>query len=458
MQAHSSLSLATERRLTLTLGSVFALRMFGLFMLLPVFSVVGLSLDGATPALIGTALGIYGLTQAILQIPFGALSDLYGRRLLIIIGLLLFILGGAVAACSDSIWGVIVGRAIQGAGAISSVVMALLSDLIEESRRPKALALVGMSIGVTFVSALMLGPVLVDWFGLSGLFWLNVLLGCAALAMVVFAVPSAKPVERHHGVSSATRFYLALKHHDLWVLNGGIFVLHLVLTGLFILLPTHLATQLSLPIGQHSRIYFLAIVLSIPVFLPVLMAARRLAVKSLMLMSVGLLSLGLLLLLLPMGVVGITVALIVFFAGFNALEALLPSQVGSTAPVAARGTSMGVYSSAQFLGIFFGAQLAGWLAPELGLRLMVSLMVVVMCGWGVWVLLRPSLRKLVTRHWVLGGNNLLTDTWQKSLLNIRGVEEAVVIESERMLMLKVDESLLDEIALQACLAEAESPA
>ena len=225
-----------ERKATSILASIFALRMLGLFMIIPVFALYGQKLEGATPALIGLAIGIYGLTQAVLQIPVGLWADRINRKLLIIIGLILFAIGGAVAAMSHSIWGVILGRAIQGAGAISAVVMALLADLTREEQRTKAMSTIGMSIGMSFAVAFILGPLVAGHFGLSGLFWATSVLAILGLSLL-HLVPQPTVIIKQHHDSYWQQFKQSLLHPELARLNAGIFILHLVMTASFVLLP-----------------------------------------------------------------------------------------------------------------------------------------------------------------------------------------------------------------------------
>jgi MFS family permease len=224
---------ALERRSTFALSSIFALRMLGLFMIIPVFSVAGQTYEYATPALLGLAVGIYGLTQAILQIPFSLIADRYSRKPLVVFGLLLFALGGAIAAMSDTIYGVIIGRAIAGGGAVSAVVMALLADVTREENRMKAMATMGMSIGVSFAVAFSLGPWLTGLVGISGLFWVTTIMGLAAISML-FLVPKVTRHHRNYQQGYLAQLKQVLKMGDLNRLHVSVFSLHLLLTAMFI--------------------------------------------------------------------------------------------------------------------------------------------------------------------------------------------------------------------------------
>lgn len=371
----------SQPRLIAVLALVFALRMFGLFLLLPVFVIYGMELVNATPVLVGTAIGIYGLTQALLQIPLGMLSDRYGRRPLILFGLLLFIAGGAVAALSDHIIGVILGRAIQGAGAISSVIMALVADVVSEQRRTRAMALLGMSIGAAFVLAMVLGPVLASELGLAGLFWISSGLGVLALLLVWWTVPAGSPGGVMLGGIDQWR---ALRgNHALWRLAAGIFVLHLVMTALFVLLPARLSAMPSLAVAAHSWVYLAVMLISFLLMVPLILLSERGSPRRAMLIAIALLALACGALLLPVaGLPWLLLLLVVFFAGFNALEAMLPSLASRTVPATLRGRAMGLYSSCQFLGVFAGAQLAGLLGSG---GVLLPLMLLLLLVWAVLV-------------------------------------------------------------------------
>ena len=243
-----------ERKATMALSGIFALRMLGLFMIIPVFAIYGKVLTGATPALIGLAIGIYGLTQAVLQIPVGLLADRINRKTLIIAGLLLFAVGGVVAALSSTIQGVILGRAIQGSGAISAVVMALLADLTREEHRTKAMSTIGMSIGLSFAVAFILGPLVAAHFGLSGLFWATSILAILGLVLLN-TVPQPLIILKQHSDSYWQQFRQCLVHPELLRLNIGILVLHLVMTASFVLLPHLLIDYAHLPASQHGWVY-----------------------------------------------------------------------------------------------------------------------------------------------------------------------------------------------------------
>ena len=350
----------TLTRTAASLASIVGLRMFGLFLILPVFAIYGQELEGATPSLIGLAIGIYGLTQALLQIPLGMVSDRVGRRPVIFAGLLLFLLGSVVAALSDHIVGVILGRALQGAGAISAVVMALAADLTPPERRTRIMAAIGMSVGAAFMLALMLGPVIASWAGLSGLFWTTALLALAAMVSLVTVVPSS----RGHQVQSSSPRLRGLLHvlrnADLMRLNLAVGVLHFVLTGAFLAVPLMLADGMGLAVDDHWKVYIPVLLLSVLLLVPAIGFGERtgrqrlVLVMALLLLTLVLTSQSLV----PAGF-GFLVTLWLFFSAFNVLEASLPSLVSRYGPNAERGAALGVYGTSQFGGAFLGGVLGG---------------------------------------------------------------------------------------------------
>lgn len=441
----------TELSTTGSLAAIFALRMFGLFMILPVFAVYGGRLEGATPLLIGTAIGAYGLMQAMLQIPFGMLSDRFGRRPLLLAGLLLFVAGGAVAALSDTIYGVILGRALQGAGAIASVIMALIGDVVSERRRTRAMALIGMSVGGSFILALILGPLLAHWLGLSGLFWLTVLLGILAMG-VALGVPSPQ-VRAAEPLPAAQRFARVLGDPNLRRLDLGIMVLHLTMTASFVVLPQILKQRLGLDLQEHSLLYLAVLVTSFLAMVPLIITAERRGAMPVKRLAVSLLIIAEVLLVLAGGVLWhFVLALFVYFMAFNLLEALLPSLVGRAAPAGTRGTAMGVYSTSQFLGVFIGGQVGGalyqWVGAEAVFMGCAVLAVVwLVCLWGM-----GELPKLDNRVIHLANRQ----DWGEVAGRLRGVPgvlEAVVVAEQSLALLKVDNKQLDEEALAALAGE-----
>jgi MFS family permease len=344
-----------ERRATLVVAAVAVLRMFGLFALLPVMSLFAGGLPGATPLLVGMAVGGYGLTQAALQIPFGALSDRVGRVRVILAGLALFAAGSVIAAMSESIWGVIAGRMLQGAGAVSATLTALLADATRDEVRTRTMAVLGIGVGAAFLLALIAGPLIAAAAGVRALFWMAAMLaGFAALTLI--ALPSGI-VRQPPAAPVALR---AAFRADLLRLDLYIFILHALLTANFVALPFLLQNEIALPVGAHWQIYTSALVLSLVGAVPLILGDGRRGDARLVGIAVGLLLLGELLLAFGgFAVPAVIVGLALFFAGFNFLEAGLPARLSIRAEGAVRGASLGAFASSQFLGIFAGGMLGG---------------------------------------------------------------------------------------------------
>ena len=359
--------LPEERRAVVSLAGIFSLRMIGLFMLLPILSLHTEAMSDATPVLIGLALGAYGFTQGLLQIPYGMLSDKFGRKPLITIGLLVFALGSVVAAYADSILMIIIGRAIQGAGAIAAVVMALLADLTREEQRTKAMASVGASIGFSFMLAIILGPLLNQWVGLSGVFWFTAIFALLGLLLLWFWVPNPQVSEFHQDAEPVpAQFINVLSNIELLRINFGIFSLHAVLTANFIVLPLMLREFLT-P-DQHSFVYLGVLFVAILVMVPAIIIAEKkqkmkpIFTGAVFALAIAEFSMGLF----SNSLLEIILLLTLFFAAFNVLEATLPSLVSKLAPPEKKGTAMGLYSSSQFFGAFIGGITGGWLYGQFG--------------------------------------------------------------------------------------------
>lgn len=356
-----------ERRASLSLAAIFGLRMLGLFLILPVFAVHARAMPGGDqPLLIGLALGVYGLTQAALQIPFGVASDRWGRKPVIVAGLLVFALGSVIAALAQDVGTVIIGRAIQGMGAVSAAVSALVADETRDSQRTKAMAMIGATIGLSFALSLVFAPLVYAAIGMAGLFWLTAALALAGGALVVWAVPRASGVARapvEADSSDAPRFVQVLLDPDLLRLNLGIFVLHTVQMAMFVVLPGWLVADVGLPLPEHWKLYLPVVVLSFAVMMPPLgWGERRGRLREVMLGAIALLTVVALgLATRPIGLGPLAILLWLFFAGFNVLEASLPSLVSRLAPARAKGAALGIYNTTQSLGLFAGGGLGGWM-------------------------------------------------------------------------------------------------
>ncbi len=355
---------AQEFRATTSLAAVFSVRLLGLFMIYPVFAAYADTLPGSNPYLIGEALGIYGLTQGLLQIPFGLLSDKFGRKPMIVIGLLLFALGSAVAACSTSMAGVITGRALQGAGAVGAVILAMVADLTSEKTRTRAMAIVGITIGASFLIALVAGPIAASLIGVPGIFWLMVGLAALGIVVTLFVVPTPKRESVHRDAETVPAFFgSVLRDPALLKLDLGIFVLHAILTASFLVVPGLLRSTLNVAPQNDWMIYLPVLLVSVVVMGGAIgLGDRRGKSERVFICAIMTLALGNALLLYGSGnAIMLILALIVFFSAFNILEANLPSLVSKAAPARAKGTALGVYSSLQFLGIFAGGALGGFI-------------------------------------------------------------------------------------------------
>ncbi|HZM34681.1 MAG TPA: MFS transporter [Burkholderiales bacterium] len=435
----------TELRAGISLAGVFGLRMLGLFLILPVFAVHAPQLAGGEDlTLVGIALGAYGLSQAILQIPFGAASDRWGRKRVIYVGLVVFAAGSFLAAVASDIWMAIAGRALQGAGAISSVVVALAADLTRDQHRTKVMAMIGATIGLTFALSLVAAPALYRWIGMGGLFALTGGLSLGAIAVVRALVPDAPPRPPEPAAGAGSILFNA----ELARLNLGIFVLHLVQMAMFVVVPPLLVAA-GLGLADHWMLYLPVVLVSFALMVPpILYADRRNRPKPVMLGSVALLlcvqaalALG------PGGLVGFAVLLAAFFAAFNILEALLPSLVSRLAPAQVRGAAIGVYNTTQTLGLFIGGMLGGWVAKHLG-----TAQVFMACALlsGFWLLVVTGMRPLRSpvndlsslTFTIASGVNL--DGLREALSGVQGVREAEVLSQERIARLKVVPGEWDE--------------
>ena len=354
-----------EKRAGAALAAIFALRMLGLFLILPVFAVFAQTLPGGDDlTMVGIALGAYGLTQAMFQIPFGMASDAFGRKRVIAFGLLLFALGSAVAALSPSIGWVIVGRILQGAGAISAAVTALAADLTREQHRTKVMAMIGSSIGLVFALSLVFAPLLYAGIGMAGIFWMTAILALAAIGLVTHVVPPAPPPASGPKVP----FREVLTNPHLLRLNFGIFSLHMLQMSIFVVMPRLLISAGDLPLSAHWKVYLPAVLLSFAAMIPaIVFAEKRHKVRTVFLGAIALLLLTLLGLYFGhTSFVGIVVGLFGFFIAFNILEAMLPSLISRTAPARAKGAALGVYNTTQAFGLFLGGALGGWLTKNFG--------------------------------------------------------------------------------------------
>lgn len=443
---------ASERRAAVGLAAIFAMRMLGLFMILPVFALYAHDLAGATPLLVGLAIGAYGLTQALLQIPFGLVSDRIGRKPVIYAGLVIFAAGSVVAATADSILGVIIGRALQGSGAIAAATIALAADLTRESVRTRAMAAIGISVALSFAAALVLGPVLGNAIGVGGIFWLTA--GFALLGMLVLAVVVPVPARsRLHRDAEPVLGQVGgvLRNGTLLRLDAGIFLLHLTMVSLFVVLPLTLADAGLAP-AVHWRLYLPVVLAAILLMLPFIVLAERAGrVKDVLIGAA--VALAAAMLGLAQGTASIWLLgglLVVLFTVFNLLEAVLPSLVSKAARAGDKGTATGVFSSAQFIGAFLGGLLGGYAHETFGPAAVYLLGAAASLVWlGVAATLRPP-ENLVSQVLELGPLPAeAAVALREQLLAVPGVEEAVIALDDGVAYLKVDNRQLDWARLRA---------
>lgn len=435
----------SEKRAISSLASLYALRMLGLFMVLPVMSVAGLELEGATPELLGLAIGAYGLSQALLQIPAGALSDYIGRKPVIIFGLIIFAIGSFVAATADSVYGVIFGRVLQGGGAIASAVMALVTDLTREEHRMKAMASIGASIGLSFSVALVLGPLLVQWGGLSLIFTVTGVLAIAGVVLVLTAVPTPARKKHRDGSAVAIEVVRQLANGRLWPLNIGIFILHALMVAMFVAIPSQLQAS-GLGLSDHAWLYLPVLLLAFIAMVPfVIVAEKKKQMKGIVLVALGIMVTALLLMSQVQTTMGWALALGIFFWAFNIMEATLPSWLSKVAPAGAKGSAMGIYSTMQFLGAFAGGVIGGYALKEFGIEGLFVALALIVVGWAVLVVVTPKPAHLNSVKVEVPDANTTQCSHQytDALLAMSGVSDAIYIAEEQAIYLKVDATLFD---------------
>jgi MFS family permease len=433
-----------ELRASVGLAGIFGLRMLGMFIILPVFALYAQRLDGGhSHTMVGIALGAYGLTQAFLQVPFGWLSDRWGRKRTIYFGLAIFALGSFVAAAASDISLVILGRVIQGAGAISAAVIALTADLTRDEQRTKAMAIIGMTIGATFAISMVAGPLLDEVIGVPGIFAMTGILALAAMLVVRFVIPDP-PAMARNAVVPPVPLRAVLRDPQLMRLNYGIFSLHAVLMGLFVVVPFQL--QAHMPSGDHWRVYLPVMLGSIVLMLPPMLVMERRGLQRPVFLGavVTLIAATVVLGVGGTGLLPVIAGLLVFFTAFNLLEATLPSLISRLAPAGAKGTAIGVYGAIQFIGTFCGAAAGGWLSQHHG-----AVAVFGFCGAlaVIWLLLAVGMRvpaALDTRRYQLPKmDSQAVSGLKRRLAGVPGVRE-VMLSGEGVAYLRVDSKGFDE--------------
>jgi MFS family permease len=442
-----------EFRAAGSLAAVFSVRLLGLFMIYPVFAAYAQHLSGATPYLIGEALGIYGLSQGLLQIPFGLLSDRVGRKPMIVLGLILFAIGSAVAAMSTSIGGVIIGRALQGAGAVGSVILALVADLTTEENRTKAMAMVGITIGASFMIALVAGPIIASFIGVAGIFWLMVGLAVVGMAITEFVVPNPRRIAVHRDAEAVPALIgSVLKNRELLRLDFGIFSLHAMLTASFLVVPGLLRGTLGVSIHNQWLVYLPVLLVSVAVMVPaIIVAEKHRRMKGVFVGAVAALVVSQAMLYVGAGNLFVLLAaLVIFFSAFNVMEASLPSLITKAAPPDAKGTATGLYSSAQFLGIFVGGVVGGWAHQHGGTPAVFALSATLALLWLLAAATMAQPSYLTTRLMPIGdGQAGDAESLAARLRQVPGVAEAVVIAEEKLAYLKVDSRAFDAAKAEA---------
>jgi MFS family permease len=442
--------LPAERRAVAFLALIYAVRMAGLFVVLPVLALHAATLGGVTPRLTGLAIGIYGLTQAVLQIPYGAWSDRYGRRRIIIIGLLVFAAGSVFAGAADTIYMLILGRALQGAGAVAGVVMALAADLTRESQRSKAMAAIGASIGASFLLSIVAGPALYTLVGGHGIFYFTALTAVLAVGVLQWGVP--RTVATTVRVPAAETSVAAQQGRPLFGINLGIFMLHAVLTGCFVAIPGVLRDTLGLPVADHWKIYLLAMLAGLCLMLPCLLYAEK-AGRIRTLLIAATLCLAICLAGLAGGygksLYGFTVLLCLFFTAFNALEAVFPSLVSRMAAAGRKGAALGTYATSQFLGAFCGGVTAGWVLQQWGadgVFRMTALYALLWLPLAFGIKMLPGLVCYTLRF--NPHNQQAAHSLRERLQGIAGVREISIVESEGIAYVHVDKGNFDFAAFE----------
>ena len=443
-----------ELRATWGLGTVFSLRMLGMFMVLPVLTTYGMALQGASETLIGLAIGIYGLAQAVFQIPFGLMSDRIGRKPLIVGGLLIFVLGSVIAACTTSIWGVILGRALQGSGAIAAAVMALLSDLTREQNRTKAMAFIGISFGITFAIAMVLGPIITHALGLHALFWMIALLAASGIVITLVIVPNAPNhvLNRESGmVKGSIRKVLA--NSRLVKLNVGILCLHILLMSSFVALPGEFENA-GFPAEQHWKIYLVTMLIAFCSVIPFIIYAEvRRKMKRVFVCCVALMLIAEVVL---WGAGNhfwtLVVGVQLFFIGFNLMEAILPSLVSKESPPGYKGTAMGLYSTSQFIGVAIGGSLGGWVFGHFDAQTVFLVGAVIAV---VWLLVSCTMQEppyVSSLRILLKDDVVNKDALEKRLKAQPGVASVFIVPEEKSAYVKIDSKVTNRVELEALVA------
>lgn len=438
-----------ETRAAISLALVYVLRMLGLFMVIPVLAIAAVDYPDYSPLFVGLAIGGYGLTQAILQIPMGVLSDKWGRKPVIYMGLCFFALGSLVAANADSMAMLTLGRILQGAGAIAGAIMALAADVTRESERAKVMAIIGVSIGFSFYVALLTGPIIAGLYGIQGIFWITAVLTICCLPLVKFGVPTPKESSPSgDALPQLSQLKNLAKEPSLWRLNISVLTVHLLITCFFVQVPV-LLTEVNFGLDEHWKIYTPILFVSVLILVMLMKLCKHLQTSTSFIISLTLMAMGFGLFLLPeLNWAVIIIAGTLFFAGFNYMEAHMPVMVSSIAPAGKKGSAMGIYASFQFFGAFLGGvisgALTGWLGPKLALVACLIFIVIAMII--VWGLQKTTKVERVTL--TIENRDSFQQTSNKTQLEsdfgkLEGVQEVLVDVEKRAVYLKVDNKGFD---------------
>jgi predicted MFS family arabinose efflux permease len=457
----SSVAIGTERmkafesKAVLSLGAIMAFRMLGLFMILPIFATYTHTLPGATPILIGVAMGVYGLTQACLQIPFGFYSDKIGRKPIILLGLILFALGALVAAMSHSIYGIIFGRALQGAGAIGSTVLALVADLTRDEHRSQAMAFVGLTIGLAFSVAMVLGPLVNAHFHLSGIFWLTVIFSVTGIALLYTVVPDApKPITDQAQITALASFKQVLSNSHLIKLDLSILFQHAILMAMFSAIPIVLTSHMGISSHNQTWIYLGVLALAFIAMVPfIIIAEKKRKMKMIFTSSVAVLFVCQILFFFGQKDTWLLITgLFLFFTAFTVLEACLPSLISKVAPIKNKGSAMGIYSSSQFLGIFIGGTFGGLTLSHFGISGLFIFTGLIALIWLIMSYSIPEPPYLSTLTFALNNAQSHDAQQRTGILNqlkaLPGIAEFNQMQHEQLLYVKIDKQKISEPELR----------
>ena len=436
-----------ELRTSIAVGLLYLIRMMGLFMVIPVLPLAGDEFKLSTTLLIGFAIGIHGLTQGLFQIPFGMLSDRVGRKKIIAVGLVLFTIGSSVAALAENVYWLIIGRALQGCGAIASTLLALVSDLTRLEQRTKSMALIGAAIASSFGLALLIGPILFNLYGARSIFVFSAVSGLIGLWILFTIIPSplihSQNLDLKFQLMDAKR---AVSSFSLWRLNISTFILHYLLISGFCAFPLLFDSTNQIQRDHHSYYYLLLLLASLIFISPLIYFSDRISnTKIVILTMIGLCILSCFLLSQTQSFYSVLFGVGLFFSAFNLLETMLPSEVGRIAPAGLRGTFIGFFMASQFLGFFFGGIIGGWVLMHSDISSLMLVNMLVGLAWFILILGTPGSKNLGSRVIQLNGfSEKPAKEVLKELLSARGVKDVVLIEEEQVAYLKVDQEQFDD--------------